>query len=93
MKIAATASYKAVPSMLMVAPIGMTKRVTRGSTWFFSSKHFSATGRVAELLQDTKHIASFSFSLKMTQVIFFRESTDLDEVAKAVAKASERLPT
>lgn len=49
MKIAATASYKAVPSILMVAPIGKTNLVIRGSTLFPSSKQLIATGRVAEL--------------------------------------------
>lgn len=49
MKIAATASYNAVPSMLMVAPMGITKRATRGSTPFLSSSAAIATGRVAEL--------------------------------------------
>lgn len=32
MKMAATASYKAVPSMLIVAPTGITNLVTLGST-------------------------------------------------------------
>lgn len=48
-KMAATASYKAVPSMLMVAPMGMTNRVTRVSILFFSSRHWKVTGRVPEL--------------------------------------------
>ena len=46
---AAIASYKAVPSMLIVAPIGSTKRETRGSTPFFVSRQSIVTGRVAEL--------------------------------------------
>ena len=49
MKMAATASYNAVPSMLIVAPTGSTNRVTRGSIPFVSSKHLYVTGRVAEL--------------------------------------------
>lgn len=49
MKMAARASYKAVPSMLMVAPTGSTKRVTRLSTLLFSSKHLKVMGSVAEL--------------------------------------------
>lgn len=49
MKMAARASYRAVPSMLMVAPTGSTKRVTRLSTWLFSSRHLKVMGRVAEL--------------------------------------------
>lgn len=48
-KMAATASYKAVPSMLMVAPMGMTKRVTLMSILFFSSRHWKVTGKVPEL--------------------------------------------
>lgn len=38
-KMAATASYNAVPSMLMVAPIGSMKREICGFTLFFSSMH------------------------------------------------------
>lgn len=49
MKIAATASYRAVPSMLMVAPIGRTNLVIRGSTLFRSSRQLIAIGSVAEL--------------------------------------------
>lgn len=49
-KMAATASYKAVPSMLTVAPMGVTNIVTRGSTLFRSSKQLIVTGNVAELL-------------------------------------------
>jgi len=49
MKSAATASYSAVPSMLMVAPMGITKRATLGSIPFFSSSAATAIGRVAEL--------------------------------------------
>lgn len=49
MKMAATASYSAVPSMLIVAPIGITKRATRGSIPLRSSRQLMAMGRVAEL--------------------------------------------
>lgn len=49
--IAATASYKAVPSMLIVAPIGSMNRDIVGLTLFFSSKQFIVTGNVAELIQ------------------------------------------
>lgn len=49
MKMAASASYRAVPSMLMVAPTGSTKRVIRLSILLFSSRHLKVTGRVAEL--------------------------------------------
>ena len=46
---AATASYRAVPSMLTVAPIGRTSLATLGSTPFFSSRQWKVTGSVAEL--------------------------------------------
>lgn len=49
MKMAASASYRAVPSMLIVAPTGSTKRVIRLSILLFSSRHLNVTGRVAEL--------------------------------------------
>ena len=49
MKMAATASYNAVPSMLMVAPTGSTNLVTLLSMWLFSSRHLKVTGSVAEL--------------------------------------------
>ena len=38
MNMAAIASYSAVPSMLMVAPIGSTNLDTLGSTPFFRSR-------------------------------------------------------
>lgn len=49
MKMAATASYNAVPSMLMVAPSGSMNLVTLASTPQLSSRHLMVTGRVAEL--------------------------------------------
>ena len=49
MNIGATASYNAVPSMLIVAPTGKTKRVTLESILRFSSMHLKVTGNVAEL--------------------------------------------
>ena len=49
MNIGATASYNAVPSMLIVAPTGKTKRVTLESILRFSSRHRKVTGNVAEL--------------------------------------------
>ena len=49
MKMAATASYSAVPSMLMVAPMGRTNLEILGSTPFFCSRQFMVTGREAEL--------------------------------------------
>lgn len=48
-KMAATASYRAVPSMLMVAPTGSTKRAICLSTPQFSRRHFMVIGNVAEL--------------------------------------------
>ena len=50
-KMAATASYRAVPSMLMVAPTGSMKRVTLVSAPNFSSRQRIVTGRVAELCE------------------------------------------
>ena len=49
MKRAATASYKAVPSILIVAPIGRTNRAILGSMPFFCCRAFIVTGRLAEL--------------------------------------------
>lgn len=49
---AATASYSAVPSILMVAPTGRTKRAICRSTWQFSNKHFMVMGSVAELRRE-----------------------------------------
>ena len=46
---AATASYRAVPSILIVAPMGRTKRVILLSILLFSSRHRNVTGNVAEL--------------------------------------------
>jgi hypothetical protein len=60
MKIAATASYSAVPSMLIVAPIGITKRTTLGSISFFSSRQLIEIGRVA-LLEYKCTIITMSF--------------------------------
>lgn len=48
-KMAASASYRAVPSMFIVAPTGSTKRVIRLSILLFSSRHLKVTGSVAEL--------------------------------------------
>ena len=48
MKMAATASYSAVPSMLIVAPMGITNRVMRGSRPM-SSQQPIVMGIVAEL--------------------------------------------
>ena len=45
---AATASYSAVPSIFIVAPIGRTNRVTLGSTLFLCSMASIVTGKVAE---------------------------------------------
>lgn len=48
MKIAATASYKAVPSMFIVAPMGITNLDTLGSNPILS-QHPIVRGIVAEL--------------------------------------------
>ena len=53
MKMAATASYNAVPSILMVAPSGNINFVTLASTPQLSSRHLMVTGRVAELKTKT----------------------------------------
>lgn len=49
MNIAATASYKAVPSMFMAEPIGSMNFATFSSTSLFSIIHFSVIGKDAEL--------------------------------------------
>lgn len=61
-KIAATASYSAVPSMLMVAPTGSTNRATRRSMPLFSRRHLSVMGKVAEL-RNKKGAVTLSFTL------------------------------
>lgn len=61
-KIAATASYSAVPSMLMVAPTGRTNRATRRSMPLFSRRHLSVMGKVAEL-QNKKGAVTLSFTV------------------------------
>lgn len=48
-KMTATASYKALPSILIVDPSGSTKRVIRLSTLMLSSMHCIETGRAAPL--------------------------------------------
>lgn len=52
MKMAATASYSAVPSMLMVAPIGITNLDTLPSTPILSIA-WIVIGIVAELITKT----------------------------------------
>lgn len=59
MKMAATASYKAVPSMFTVAPTATTKRVTLWSIPLFSSKHWKVTGSVAAL-KTIKFVKAFT---------------------------------
>lgn len=49
MKIALTASYNAVPSILIVVPTGKMNLVIRLSIFRLSSKHWKVTGRVAAL--------------------------------------------
>ena len=53
MKMEATETKSAVPSMLTVAPIGSTNRLTRRSTLAFSSTHLSEMGSVAALQRRT----------------------------------------
>lgn len=48
-KIAAIASYNAVPSMFTVAPTETTNRVTRASILLFSSRHLNVIGNAAAL--------------------------------------------
>lgn len=52
MKIAATTSNNAVPSILIVAPIGSMNREIVGLILFFSSTQLIDTGKVAELRFD-----------------------------------------
>lgn len=49
MKMEATVTNRAVPSMLTVAPIGKTNLEILGSTWLFSCMHRNVTGRAAAL--------------------------------------------
>lgn len=64
MKMAATASYSAVPSILIVAPTGSTNRAILRSTWQFSSKHFMVMGRVAELEKERAFNYTKQFVIK-----------------------------
>ncbi len=57
MKMAATASYSAVPSMLMVEPTGMQKRTIRLSSPAPSSRQLKVTGMVAEEEEVPKAVA------------------------------------
>lgn len=66
-KMAATASYRAVPSMLMVAPTGSTKRVTLLSMARFSSRQRKVTGRVPALKGAKKETSSSHFLCKLCQ--------------------------
>lgn len=88
MKIAATASYSAVPSMLMVAPIGKTNLDTLGSTPFLSSKQPIVIGKVAELIMINTNVLSKT----ETSHWIFTPDNDirfhyLEAVPKAVARA------
>ena len=49
MKIEATVTKRAVPSMLTVAPMGKTNLEIRVSTWLFSCIHRNVMGRAAAL--------------------------------------------
>lgn len=68
---AATASYKAVPSMFTVAPIGITNLVTRGSMPFLSSRQLMESGRVAELEDVPKAVTSASAIRDIKRYGFF----------------------
>lgn len=48
-KVIKNISYRAVPSIFIVAPMGNTNFETLSSTWLFFSKHSIVTGSVAEL--------------------------------------------
>lgn len=80
MKMAATASYKAVPSMLTVAPTGMTNRVTRGSMPI-SSNVLIVTGIVAELWAGRKALLVLTLKSKRYAIAHY-----LEPVPNAVAK-------
>ena len=68
MKIAVSDSYRAVPSMFTVAPIGMTKRVTLASKWFFSSRQKNVRGSVAVL---KRCYVKYSVSIFPKNVLFY----------------------
>ncbi len=57
MKITATASYRAVPFMLIVAPKGSTKPATRSDTPA-ASAHWMVTGNVADELSVLRAVSS-----------------------------------
>jgi len=57
---AAAASYKAVPSILIVAPSGRTKSIDLLETLAFCSAHSIVTGRVAAELAVEKAIINAS---------------------------------
>ena len=56
MKMEATVTKSAVPSMLTVAPMGRTNLEMRGSTLFFSIQR-KVMGRAAALQQKVRHVA------------------------------------
>lgn len=71
MKMAATASYKAVPSMLIVAPMGTTNRTTCLFILFFSSRQAMLAGNVAVLEAVPKAVNSASDMFTMKRYGFF----------------------
>ena len=71
MKMAATASYSAVPSMLMVAPMGRMNLEILGSILFPCSRLLTVTGRVAELLAVPKAVA------RAGPILIERDQSDL----------------
>ena len=64
MKMTATHSSKAVPSMFMVAPMGRTKLVTLLLTPAFFSTSWSVTGRVAAELLVENAVSRASATLR-----------------------------
>ena len=71
MNTAATASYRAVPSMLIVAPIGRMNLEILESTLQPCSKLFTVTGKVAELLAVPKAVARAGPIWKFIIIIMF----------------------
>ena len=75
MKTAATAWYKLVPFMLMVAPSGSTKLLTCSETPISSSTNFIVTGKVAELeeVEKPSNIAGLNALIKSLNGIFVND--------------------
>jgi len=69
---AATASYKAVPSMFTVAPSGRTKRLIRASTLLCTSRQRIVVGRVAELRKIKMALKYFIITQFLLHKVFFK---------------------